>query len=167
MAAVRGLLAFWAGGASQGTSTTQAGVRSLLAPWMGGAASGVSPSTPAGVRSLLAFWAGGATAGVTPTTVSRDWKRSDYEALKRPQRDPVRVDARLEDGADELTASACTVPIEVARPLARIAVVASLQDEPDTLTAKTVTRWPEVAMLKIPAMVRTPKMIRTPELIRS
>lgn len=169
MAAVRGLLAFWAGGASQGVSTTQAGVRSLLAPWMGGASSGVAPTTPAGVRSLLAFWAGGASAGVAPTTTARPWKRADYEALKRPQRDPVRADARLVDGDDVLTAKVSTLPIEVAAAvvLARIAVSADLQDEPDTLTAQATTAWPAVAMLTSPTMVRTPKMIRTPRLIRS
>ena len=165
MAAVRGLLAFWAGGAGSEASSTPVGVRSLLAPWAGGASS-VAPTTDAGVRSLLAFWAGGAANdGAAPTT--RAWRRSDYEALKRRQLDPVRAGARLEDDADDLRASACTVPLAVAVPLAQIVAVARLQDDPDRLVAESATRWPEVSMLATPAMVRTPKMIRTPRMLRS
>lgn len=165
MAAVRGLLAFWAGGAGSEASSTPVGVRSLLAPWAGGASS-VAPTTDAGVRSLLAFWAGGA-ANDGDARTSRDWKRSDYEALKRPQLDPVRVDGRLQDDADELRASAYTKAPKVAAALAQISVAAQLQDEPDRLDAEAATYWPAVSMLVTPAMVRTPKMIRTPRMLRS
>lgn len=165
MAAVRGLLAFWAGGAGSEASSTPVGVRSLLAPWAGGASS-VAPTTDAGVRSLLAFWAGGAANdGAAPT--SRDWRRSDYEALKRRQLDPVRAGARLEDDADDLRASAYTAPLQAAEPLAKLEVAAQLHDEPDGLEAKAATYWPAVSMLVTPAMVRTPKMIRTPRMLRS
>jgi hypothetical protein len=59
-AGVRGLLAFWVGGAS--ASPSQAGVRSFLAPWIGGASAEPAGTTQAGFRSLLAPWLGGASA---------------------------------------------------------------------------------------------------------
>lgn len=43
MAAVRGLLAFWAGGAVTGADPAAAAPRSLLAFWMGGASIGFTP----------------------------------------------------------------------------------------------------------------------------
>lgn len=89
--------------------------------------------------------------------------------MKRPQRDPVGVNARLVDGDDVLTAGAGTMPLDVAGSAAPVTVLvaAHLKDDSDTLTAKLMTAWPAVAMLKSPSMVRTPKMIRTPELIRT
>lgn len=57
---IRGLLAPWIGGASDGTvAPAQGGYRSLLAFWTGGATS-FTPAATQGYRSLLAFWAGGA-----------------------------------------------------------------------------------------------------------
>jgi hypothetical protein len=46
VAAVRGLLAFWAGGAVVGADPASTAPRSLLAFWMGGASIGLAPTQP-------------------------------------------------------------------------------------------------------------------------
>lgn len=102
-AAPRGLLAFWAGGASSSAPSTQAGYRSLLAPWAGGA--GIAPTASAGIRSLLAFWAGGGSAleqaAATPLP-------GDYGSPSRPKRRVRRVvhatPAEIVDDDEELAA---------------------------------------------------------------
>lgn len=58
---MRGLLAFWIGGAGAAPTAEQGGTRSLLAPWIGGA-SAPAAAEHGGTRSMLAPWIGGASA---------------------------------------------------------------------------------------------------------
>src|SRR5690606_31545764 len=131
-------------------AATQTGFRSLLAPWVGGGASGAAPVTPSGVRSMLAFWAGGGVSGIAVAPQRREWKRSDYEAARRLQRDPVWVAVRLVDDDDALSATVDVVAkvaksSKVALPDA--VAYARLVDEADTLTASVETQWPKVVMV--------------------
>jgi hypothetical protein len=56
VAAVRGLLAFWAGGAVTGADPASAAPRSLLAFWAGGACIGVVPEPEAPPATGGSVW---------------------------------------------------------------------------------------------------------------
>jgi hypothetical protein len=56
VAAVRGLLAFWAGGAVIGADPASAAPRSLLAFWAGGACIGVAPEPETPIFSGGGVW---------------------------------------------------------------------------------------------------------------
>lgn len=90
-AGVRGLLAFWAGGAVAGVSPDAPAVRSMLAPWIGGASAPAS-ADQAAVRSLLAFWLGGAVPGEAEEPAPEDVAgggRFVRPVLLPPQRRPL------------------------------------------------------------------------------